>query len=338
MFFPPDVIGHLANAVGDKIVGFVVEKTLGKVVAVVSNLFGKHKAVAESSGDPKRLEAEVERISEAVSALEAAVVVGARDWDWRLADEEASEPAFAQFVDEAMDAAAASRTPSKRLMLGRLIARRLQVRTESTEELALRRALRVADDLTESQLLLLAAAVLVQRLPAPDVPQFGSRDAAEAWLRAYCGPALDALVPRVPWDSDDFEVLASDGAILMDAQPTFQGQFGTHRDGVEQWLHMHGVSPYDGLEGEWGTRESHALFRARFPTIVALKRLASNGRGGDAEDHDLIARRIDDAVPTPLGAQLGIMVFQQLGMPALERGEGAAPTADGAAPPPLGEP
>jgi hypothetical protein len=236
-----------------------------------------------------------------------------------------------------MDAAAASRAPSKRLMLGRLIARRLQVRTETAEELALRRALRVARDLTESQLLLLAAAILVQRLPATDVPQFDSRDAAEAWLRAYCGPALQGLVPRVPWDSDDFEVLASDGAILVDAQPTFEGNFGRHRDDVEHWLYVHGVSPYDGLEGEWGTRESHALFRARFPTIVALKRLASNGRTSEAEGQDLIARRVDDAVPTPLGARLGIMVLQQLRMPAGEQGEGAAPTAHGPPPSPLGE-
>lgn len=337
MFFAPDLIGHLASTVGDKIVEFVVEKTLGKVFTVVSSAFGKHKAAAEASGDPDRVQAEFERLSDAVSALEAAVVLQARDWDWRLADEEASEPAFAQFVDEAMDAAAASRTPSKRLMLGRLIARRLQVRTETPEELALRRALRVARDLTEAQLLLLAAAVLVQRLPSADVPQFDSRDAAEAWLRTYCGPALDAFVARLPWDSDDFEVLASDGAILMDAQPSFEGNFGTHHDRVEQWLYMHGVSPYDGLEGEWGTKDSHALFRARFPTIVALKRLASNGRVRDAEDREFIARRVDDAVLAPLGAQLGVMVFQQLRMPALERREGAAPTAHGAAPPPLGE-
>jgi len=337
MFFAPDVIGHVANTVGDKIVEFVVEKTLGKVVAVVSSAFGKHKAAAEASGDPERVRAELERLSDAVSALEAAVVLEARGWDWRLADEEASEPAFAQFVDEAMDAAAASRTPSKRLMVGRLIARRLQVRTEAAEELALRRALRVARDLTESQLLLLGAAILVQRLPSTDVPQFDSRDAAEVWLRAYCGPVLQNLVPRVPWDSDDFEVLASDGAILMDAQPTFEGNFGTHRDDVEHWLYLHGVSPYDGLEGEWGTPESHALFRARFPTIVALKRLASNGRLSEAEGDDLIARRVDDAAPTPLGAQLGIMVFEQLRMPVVERGEGAAPTAHGAAPPPFGE-
>jgi hypothetical protein len=79
MFFPPDVVGHFANTVGDKIVGFVVEKTLGKVAAVVTGAFGKRKAEAEASGDAERLQAEVERLSDTVSALEAAAMLGARD-------------------------------------------------------------------------------------------------------------------------------------------------------------------------------------------------------------------------------------------------------------------
>ncbi len=313
--FPPDLVTHLANVVGDKIVEFFVDKTVGKVGALVSGLFEKHKSQAAATGDPQRLETEVARLSETVAALHAAVEQGAQaGWDWNVVHEEASEPAFAQFVEEAMDAAASSPAPSKRLMLGWLIARRLQMRTESAEELALRRALRVVRDLTESQLLLLAAAVLVQWLPSEGVPQFDSRDAAEMWLRSYCHSALQPLVERVPWESADFDVLASDGAILIDARPTFEGNFGSHRDDVEQWLYVHGVSPYDGLEGEWGTSESHALFHARFPTIVGLKRLARNGRSDDMSN-DLVARRVDDAALTPLGGQLGSMVFDQLRAP-----------------------
>jgi hypothetical protein len=192
---PPDFLSHLANVAGDKVIGLFVEKTLGKIGSAVTRGFDRHKAEAEESGDPERLDMEVERLSETVASFQASITHDAPNWDWNLASEEASEPAFTQFVDEAMDAAAASRVASKRLMLGRLIARRLQVRTESVEELALRRALRVARDLTESQLLLLAGALLVQRLPTDGVPHFGSRDAAEFWLRGYCELSLDLGAP-----------------------------------------------------------------------------------------------------------------------------------------------
>lgn len=311
---PPDLFGHITNVVGDKIVGFVVEKTLGKIGSLVTGVFDRHKAEAEKGGDPERLEIEVERLLETVASLQASIAHNAPNWNWDLASEEASEPAFAQFVDEAMDAAAASRVPSKRLMLGLLIARRLQVRTETVEELALRRALHVARDLTESQILLLAAALLVQRLPTDGVEHFGSRDAAEAWLREYCGSALEQLIARVPWDSDDFDVLASDGAILMDPKPRSEDEFGAQLDYVAHWLHVHGVSPYDGLDGEWGTKESHALYGARFPTIVNLNRLARNGTS-DEPAQAFVSRHIADVPLTPLGVQLAYVVFDQLRAP-----------------------
>jgi hypothetical protein len=37
----------------------------------------------------------------------------------------------------------------------------------------------------------------------------------------------------MPWPETDFETLASDGAILFDRSPRFEGTFGTHREEVE---------------------------------------------------------------------------------------------------------
>jgi hypothetical protein len=83
-------------------------------------------------------------------------------------------------------------------------------------------------------------------------------------------------------------------AILMDAQPTFEGNFEGHHDDVEHWLYVHGIRPYDGLEGEWGSKESHVLYQARFPTTIMLKCLAGNGRSSNDALQNVIARWADE--------------------------------------------
>jgi hypothetical protein len=73
-------------------------------------------------------------------------------------------------------------------------------------------------------------------------------------------------------------------------------------------MQIQGVSPYDGIEGEWGTEESHEAFRRRFPTIFTLRALGRRPNGSITHQ----GRRLDGVIMTPLGSTIAELVLDQL--------------------------
>lgn len=160
--------------------------------------------------------------------------------------EETKEPGFVHLVDETLDASARLTLESKRLLAGKLIARRLEAKTDSAEEILLRRARSAMNDLTEEQLRLLAATTLIQNIPldddGPKVQRFATRDDAEAYLRKNYFGLARRLKNTAFWTADDFETLVSIGAIRIPASDSGL-RVRSKANAIESWLLRNGVSP-----------------------------------------------------------------------------------------------
>lgn len=271
---------------------------------------------ATDSGDKRRTDLEVARLTDTVEALRGDIAerqVSGR-WDPHIAEREGSDPGTADFVEEAFSASAESQSESKRLLFGRYIAHRLQTPTDE-EIIALRRAMRTTRDLTQAQLAALAAIVLVHDLGTPVVP-FSNRADAERWLRARYNGAL-AHLPSTPWTYDDLETLGSAGALsggIHGNTSFWSGGDGKTRP-FDQWLTQHGVPAHDQLADDSGSPAWGARLAGDYPTITQLTRLAA-GRAMD--DHSLPdmrtgdINRLDSMHPTPLGVRIGKVVLEHL--------------------------
>jgi len=312
-----DLLVGIATAIKDGAVKLLAEAALRKTGDVVWGVLTHRKSHAEAVGDPDRLQAEISRLDETIASLHSEVQrLAGTHVNWKAIDLEASEPSFESFVEDALEMSASSPTESKRLMLGRMIVERLRVEADTSAEIHLRRAMSMLRDLTEDQLLLLASAVLVQYIPGEDkhiVSKDWSRDAAETWLRENYFEVVRRLKNAPYWQSDDFEALASVGAIRMDlqAQSSVLGR-ESHASSIEQWLYARGVSPYDGFEGELGSEASAKAYAKRFPMLAKLERLTAGGRASEGKPHMWSPRRLDEIVLTPIGEALGTFVLEQL--------------------------
>ena len=306
----------LTRYAGDAAARVAMEEGLRKVGGVFSRARNARAERAAATGDAQRIAVEDERLDETMSVLKADFEqLAPENLDWSALGTEASEPAFERFVEDAFAQSAETSIPSKRLLLGKMIAARLLVKTDSLEERSLRRAMDMLRDLTEEQLKLLGAALLVQNLPIGDehaTTPFASRDEAETWLRDNVFSAASRLKNTSYWERDDFEALASLGCIRIptpDSSPEYL--VGGRTTSVDQWLALHGVSPYDGIEGELGSKESQELFRKRFPTICVLNDLIG-GKLTRAKSRMLWAWPLDTIILTPIGEAIGISVLGQL--------------------------
>ena len=212
-----------------------------------------------------------------------------------------------------MDVAATSRAESKRLIAGRLIAQRLQVTTDSAEEMLLCRALRTLRELTEPQLLALSAVEFVQRLSDSKV-LLNTYDDAEAWLQEHHGHLISYWVSRERWSESDLETLASVGALRMEVQPYSNNLIIEGRaDALDQWLHVSGVNTHEMLTPDAGSLEWQDRNARRFPAIGNLRNLitgktVAENVASEVPEH----RRLDAVVCTPLGRALGDLALQQL--------------------------
>ncbi len=314
----------LAHILGDAAVRVAAESALRKAASLIQEAIRRRKAHAESMGDPLRASIEAERVDETTTTLTSDIeMLVAEPVDWSAIDAEASEPAFERFVEDALAQSAEATIQSKRLLLGKMIAARLSTKTDSPQERSLRRALVILPDVTEEQLKLLAAAVLVQNLPiskAHEQSPFKSRDEAEAWLHQSVFAVARRLKNTSFWTAADFEALDSLGCIRIPQPASPSETFGGSRStSVDHWLTLHGVSPYDGLEGEWGTADSHEKFRNRFPTISLLNTLIAGGRSFKSKNQMLWAWPIDTIVLTPVGESIGLSVLGQLAGVDLEK-------------------
>ncbi len=301
----------LWSALPDGVKNALEEQAVKQTCRVVGDLFHSireshtHKALA--ANDPNRAETEAERMAQVIDSFNSTLGDRLPSIDWRQCEEEASDPAFAQFVEDATTIGADTTVESKRLLLGRLIADRLQVRNDSSDERLLRRSLTAVRDLSQDQLRLVAAITLTSSVPIDDpFLTFASRDEAEAYLKRRFF-AVARRLKNVYWTSDDFDDLYSLGVARPSAQSNARD---TERgaDSIDTWLHQHGVTPLDGIEGDLGSDDSRAAYRRRFPTITIFHQLVLGERRGKSMDRP----RLDDAALLPVGSKLGIAILEQL--------------------------
>jgi len=311
------VVVALVHVIGNAAARVAAENALRKAASLAQDAINRRKAHAQQVGDPLRATIEANRLDETSSTLASDVeTMVAEPVDWAAVDAEVSEPAFERFVNDALAQSAETAITSKRLLLGKMIAARLQVKTDSPQERSLRRALAILPDLTEEQLKLLAAIALVTNLPIDDIhatTPFGSRDEAEQWLRESVYSVAQRLKNTSYWTREDFESLASIGCIRIPESPSSpEFMAGGRTTSVDHWLSLHGVSPYDGLEGEWGSKESHEKYRSRFPTITLLNALVAGGKLNKEKRQMQWAWPLDTVILTPIGESIALSVLGQM--------------------------
>jgi hypothetical protein len=288
----------------------------GKVAGqVVAGAVSARLKRAASSGDRTRAEGEASRLRDTVDALAAEVraLEDTRIWERVTAQREASDPGFADFVDDAMAASAGTRDEAKRRLFGRLIAHRLQIATDA-QEAALRRALRTTRDLSAPQLIALAAIALLNNLGKPEAP-FASHERAEDWLNNRCGRVFGYLSPT-PWTYDDLETLVSVGAVSGGVynNPTTWAD-GNSATVFDQWLAQNGVPSRQVPADDVGSSAWQARVAAELPVITKISRLGAGRALDDNSPPDSRTQslnRFDSIRPTPLGLMIGNMVLEQL--------------------------
>jgi hypothetical protein len=310
--FDPAFVDHTLGLLGDEAAKIVVRSTLGKVGAMLSKVWKSRQAEAETTGDSETFRLEYERSQRVLAAAagEVSSAIGAGTFNSETADREASEPATRAFARRALEAAVTSKSEAKQMLLGKLIAQRLQTTTDTVDDIALRRAVDVVGSITEHQLVLLAANVLV-RYRLFGLPKINSRDAAEQVLRDRFASVAARLFAVGPWSVDDFESLSSLGVIRIAEGLGERVQNVRGPDGIDDWITRGEVPQFDGIEGEVGSNDSHARFAARFPTMMTLKAVAAN-HISDVKTAVMHGWRADSVHLSPVGARLGEIVLDQL--------------------------
>jgi len=155
----PDVLRtgiHLAEHFGPSAIG-----TIGGI------LRGRSQA-GKIAAEIARVDIEISRLGDLIESLNSEVreLHAQGRWNIVVAETQAVDPEFQVFAEAAIENAAISESEAKRRLFGRYIVRRLQ--TESDEQIILlRRAMGITRDLTERQILALAAVTLVQNLQSP---------------------------------------------------------------------------------------------------------------------------------------------------------------------------
>ena len=219
--YVPDVGDLAKSAISETIITIFTERSRSRTIREIQAEVGRH----------------ADTLTSLATEVEAMKAHGG--WDQRTADRESGDPGFSQFVADALEASAETRSDAKRLLLGRFIAHRLQASSDK-EAIMLSRTLRTIRDLSEEPLIALACIVLLADLGQP--PNVDGRlEQAEQWLAARCGGLFHRIKPR-PWTHDDLVTLESVGAITIDrsaATSIFDG--GAHAHAVDQWLAQIGV-------------------------------------------------------------------------------------------------
>ncbi|MHB8355439.1 MAG: hypothetical protein ACYDDQ_01975 [Vulcanimicrobiaceae bacterium] len=303
------MLEHIVSVAGDESVKVFFDAALRPVATVVTNAVRRRFHLP--GDDIEELRLEIQRIDETLETLGYELQQRTRDGvTAEQLNAEAAQPSFKRFAERAFDVAANSTLESKRRLAGSLIARRLQVHTDTKEEIQLRRALFTIEDLTENQLRMLAAAHLVIFGPPldPEHATFTSRDALEACLKLRFSSLIHELYDTLRLDEDDFGALASVGALRL-TEDSRALLFHEHAPAFDMWMQQRGVDPYDGLEGDWGSAESHDAFRTRFPTVNLLSALAAGKSRSNTGEN---IRRLDDLLLTPLGEAIAQLVLQQM--------------------------
>ena len=217
-----------------------------------------------------------------------------------------SDPEFVQFVHRGLAAAVGSQSEGKRRIFGGYIARRLTVEEED-DIVLLRRAMALTDDLTERQLLAIAAIVMVRNFENPVAPFAGDKE-ADSFAVARYGPVLERFKAR-PWTQSDLDMLSAVGALS-----------GGSRGGAGMWAEAPGEVSFDGwMRANGLTQPMYVEARPdrTAPSTPTLRDLRSLTMGhlfgtGSVRIQELDISRIDTLSVTPVGWVMGEVVLEQL--------------------------
>ncbi len=138
---------------------------------------------------------------------------------------ELQEPATQEFVVDSLAAMMESPSEEKRELLGRFIAKRLYMATESSEELSLRQAEATAQRMNRRHLYALATLYLVHYTP---VPTGLSRQEIHAWMDKRLLPVVKVVAETDP-SPEELSYLTSLGVVHYDASDTSEAIIATSR-------------------------------------------------------------------------------------------------------------
>ena len=161
---------------------------------------------------PAETKLRFERLEETVSGLQDELHKQRSEHPDHSIDVELLEPATTTFFVHAFEAAMESPDANKRDLLGRLIARRMFMKTESSDELYLRHAESITERLNRQHLYAIATVYLVRYAP---LPSGHTRDTMYKWMDEHLLPALQTVAAADP-TYDDLDYLTSLGAVLYD--------------------------------------------------------------------------------------------------------------------------
>ena len=266
---------------------------------------------SKSNGNDEKVAREIARVRETLEELrqEVATRFRASSWESRIAEREAQEPSTESFIERAMNLSIDARVESKRRLIGRLIACRLQINDSDEAENVASTALEIVGACSERQLLAIAAIRLTKNLGKPE-RAFANLDDAEAWLDAEHGERMWAILNGPGWDDRRLEGLGRVGAITMNLHRsgTFLG--GQHADDVDQWLALQNLSQLEQLRDDAGSEAWSADMRARFPVTSGLRSL-SRGTAFASKDR-FVSYRLDELHLTQAGNLLGDEILETL--------------------------
>jgi len=128
----------------------------------LGNLLSRPRRMEAAAANERR-DLEIERVRQMMEELRDVVdfLTGEQRWSAEVLDREIFEPSTQTFVEQATTIAIDSRVESKRRLLGRLIAKRLQIDGTDESESLVRSAVTIADALSERQLFALATITFV---------------------------------------------------------------------------------------------------------------------------------------------------------------------------------
>ncbi len=193
------------------------------------------------------------------------------DYDIAL---ELTEPSTQDFVSDTLAAMMESPSEEKRDLLGRLIARRLYAKTESSEELYLRQAQSLSRRMNKRHLYALATLSLVRSAP---MPKFESRDLAYRWLDRHLWPILQ-IVSDVDPTFEELNYLTSLGAVLYDGSDVSDSlSLSSSASPIEQQIFNathEFVSPAVVITDSKFFRASSELYRGKISRAKGVERIS----------------------------------------------------------------
>jgi hypothetical protein len=184
--------------------------------------------------DPKQLRSRIERLEAGALGMESEVQALRKRYPAYDIGPELQEPAAQEFVVDSLAAIMESPSKDKRDLLGRFIAKRLYVTTESPEELTLRQAEAMAKRMNREHLFALATLYLVHDTPLPHGLKMRE---ANVWMDERLMPIVAEIAESEP-SLEELRYLTSLGVVHYNARDTSDNlRVSNPTSAIEQTLH-----------------------------------------------------------------------------------------------------